>query len=138
MPDFRSLRLCVVRVLAPEGLAMAGMDSKKLSARARQPGDDRSFVVSETNFIEACRGALDPKRYVVQPKPLELAAIFKKCSHDCDLGVVPEAGITSIATGRKLFIEVKKQGPAGNAEERAMKHHTVQFYKTLRDHFHND
>lgn len=32
-----------------------------------------------------------------------------------------------------MYFEVKKQGPAGNAEERACKHHTVQFYKTLSD-----
>lgn len=30
-----------------------------------------------------------------------------------------------------MFFEVKKQGPAGNADERACKHHTVQFYREL-------
>jgi hypothetical protein len=48
---------------------------------------------------------------------------------------VPEASITNVSTGRKFFVEVKKQGPAGNADERACKHHTVQFYKALRERF---
>ncbi len=41
--------------------------------------------------------------------------------------------IESKKTGRKLFIEVKKQKGGGNAEERACKHHTVQFYKTMKE-----
>ena len=32
-----------------------------------------------------------------------------------------------------MYFEVKKQGEAGNADERACKHHTVQFYKTLHE-----
>lgn len=47
------------------------------------------------------------------------------------LGIRPEASILNKATGRVMYFEVKKQGDAGNAEERAFKHHTVQFYKTL-------
>ncbi|MGH8628326.1 MAG: hypothetical protein ACREYC_24690 [Gammaproteobacteria bacterium] len=42
---------------------------------------------------------------------------------------------TSLETGRKFFVEVKNKGPAGNADERACKHHTVQFYKTLKGAF---
>ena len=49
------------------------------------------------------------------------------------LGVRPEASIRNRETGRVMYFEVKKQGDAGNAEERAFKHHTVQFYKTLQD-----
>jgi hypothetical protein len=107
-----------------------GMDSRKLSQRQRQPGHDRTFRTSEANFIEAARQCLDSKVYVVEPRPRELRQIFK-CEVGRDLGVEPEASITSLLTGRKFFVEVKKQGPAGNAEERACKHHTVQFYKTL-------
>jgi hypothetical protein len=107
-----------------------GMDSEKLSARTRQPGHDRTFAVSETNFIAAAHRCLDPKRYTIVDHPRELAAIFTDVAGT--LGLVPEASITSVSTGRKLFVEVKKQGPAGNADERACKHHTVQFYKTLR------
>jgi hypothetical protein len=107
------------------------MDSERLSARVRQPGHDRTFVESESNFIAAARGCLDPDRYAVEDKPKDLRKIFEDAQGA--LGVEPEASITSIATKRKFFIEVKKQGPAGNADERACKHHTVQFYKTLHD-----
>jgi hypothetical protein len=105
------------------------MDSRKLSARAKQPGHDRTFVLSETNFIDAARAGLEPSKYLVEDHPRELVGIFKDAAGS--LGVVPEAAITSLSTGRKLFVEVKKQGPAGNADERACKHHTVQFCKTL-------
>jgi hypothetical protein len=109
------------------------MDSRRLSARARQPGHDRTFTTSETNFIEAARRCLEPDGYLIQGHPRDLAAIFSGLEGERALGVVPEASIASKTTGRKLFIEVKKQGDQGNAEERAMKHHTVQFYKTLHD-----
>src|SRR5688572_12764280 len=109
------------------------MDSRRLSARKKQPGHDRTFVTSETNFSEAARRCLDPERYLVEDHPRDLAAIFPGAEGERDLGVVPEVGITSRMTGNKVFIEVKKQGKHGNAEERAMKHHTVQFYETLHD-----
>lgn len=109
-----------------------GMDSARLSARAKQPGHDRTFVTSETHFVTAARHCLDPALYDVADHPRDLAAIFPaSLIGDRDLGVVPEASVTSKRTERKFFIEVKKQGRGGNAEERAYKHHTVQFYKTM-------
>lgn len=108
------------------------MDSKKLSARRKQPGHDRSFLASEANFAAVARGCLDPSKYAVADHPRDLARIFPGLAGERELGVVPEASITSLRTGRKLFVEVKKQGPRGNAEERACKHHTVQFCSTLR------
>lgn len=110
---------------------MSGMDSERLSRRSRQPGHDRTFLVSETNFIEAARRCLDPALYDVEQNPRDLAEIFPGIEGARGLGVRPEASITSRRTGRKFFVEVKKQGAGGNAEERAYKHHTVQFYRTL-------
>lgn len=107
------------------------MDSERLSRRSKQPGHDRTFVVSEGNFIEAAAACLDPARYRIDEKPRDLARLFPGSEAERDLGVQPEASITSLITGRKFFVEVKKQGDRGNAEERACKHHTVQFYKTL-------
>lgn len=104
------------------------MDSKKLSARAKQPGHDRTFQASETNFIEALETILDPREWEIVDHPRTLSQII-----DGRYGVVPEASITYRQTGRVLFFEVKKQGPAGNADERACKHHTVQFYKEIHD-----
>lgn len=108
------------------------MDSERLSQRAKQPGHDRTFVASETNFAAAARQCLDPEFYDVADHPRDLTAIFPaSLTGDRDLGVVPEASITSKRTGRKFYVEVKKQGKGGNAEERACKHHTVQFCMTL-------
>ncbi|MEY4364746.1 MAG: Type restriction enzyme MunI [Actinomycetota bacterium] len=110
-----------------------GMNSKKLSERARQPGHDRSFVVSESNFVNVAQLVLPAARYRVVDHPDDLRSIFVDDAGA--LGVVPEASIENLDTGRKFFVEVKKQGPAGNADERAFKHHTVQFYKLLKEIF---
>jgi hypothetical protein len=106
------------------------MDSEKLSARAKQPGHDQTFRASETHFIDAARTILDHDRYEVVNQPRELRDLFGPRS-----GVQPEAAIISKETGRRFFVEVKKQGDRGNAEERACKHHTVQFYKCLHERF---
>jgi hypothetical protein len=106
-----------------------GMDSKKLSAREKQPGDDRTFTKSEANFIEALHAILKSSEYEIIDKPAELRKMFSG-----EYGIVPEASIRNRATGRVMYFEVKKQGDAGNADERACKHHTVQFQKTLASH----
>lgn len=117
-------------------LTGVGMNSERLAARTKQPGHDRTFLESEANFVDAARACLDPERYLVEASPRDLRSIFVELAPDQKpLGVMPEASITSRATGRKFFVEVKKQGPAGNAHERAYKHHTVQFYKILRERF---
>lgn len=106
-----------------------GMDSKKLSARVKQPGHDRTFRASEENFVAALREILPAEYWVITDHPRDLAKII-----DGRYGVVPEASIEYKPTGRKIYFEVKKQGPAGNADERACKHHTVQFYVTMKEH----
>ena len=103
-----------------------GMDSAKLSARAKQPGHDRTFKTSETNFVRALRAILSQDEWVIEDHPRNLAKIIAG-----RYGVIPEASITFKATGRTMYFEVKKQGMGGNADERASKHHTVQFYKEL-------
>jgi hypothetical protein len=109
------------------------MDGKRLAARAKQPGHDRTFVTSETNFSAAVRAILPADTYEVIDKPVGLANIFASTEGLRDLGITPEVSIKNLQTGRVMYFEVKKQGPGGNAEERAMKHHTVQFYKTLAE-----
>jgi hypothetical protein len=107
------------------------MDSARLSLRDRQPGNDQTFRDSENKFIEGAKSILPESKYLVVDHPGDLRSIFTdSVGH---LGVVPEASIQNIKTGRKFFVEVKKQGPAGNAEERAFKHHTTQFYKVLKE-----
>lgn len=108
------------------------LDSARLSARQRQPGHDRTFITSETNFVAALREILDPDSYEVLDHPTDLRGIFPGAEGERALGISPEASIRSRRTGRVMYFEVKKQGSAGNAEERAFKHHTVQFYRTLK------
>lgn len=103
-----------------------GMNSEKLSLRARQPGHDRTFRSSETNFVEALHVILDSSDWVIEDQPRELRRVIGG-----RFGIQPEASIEYLPTGRKFFFEVKKQGPQGNADERACKHHTVQFYNEL-------
>ena len=108
------------------------MDSARLSARLRQPGHDRTFLTSETNFVAALRSVVDLDRYEVTDHPTELLKMFPLSEGGRALGIRPEASLRNKLTGNVMYFEVKKQGAAGNAEERAFKHHTVQFYKTLR------
>ena len=105
------------------------MNSERLSARAKQPGHDRTFVTSEQNFVAALDQLLPADQFRIVDHPSDLRKILGG-----SYGVVPEASIEYIPTGYKMYFEVKKQGPAGNADERACKHHTVQFYKTLAAH----
>jgi hypothetical protein len=97
------------------------MDSAKLSARAKQPGHDQTFRVSEANFVLAAQRCLDPNVYDVVPRPKDLGALFPSNGKGRDWGVQPEAAIVRRDNGRRFFVEVKKQGPIGNAEERACK-----------------
>ncbi len=110
-----------------------GMNSNKLSKRKKQPGHDRTFITSEVNFITVANKILDPSEYLVTDKPDDLRHIFT--DSEGGMGIVPEASITNLGTGRKFFVEVKKQGPRGNADERACKHHTVTFSKFLKQKY---
>jgi len=119
------------------GALDVGMDSGKLSARAKQPGHDRSFEESETNFVDALEYILTRSPWAgnrsdwrIEAQPRDLLKII-----DGRFGVKPEASITYVPTGRKIYFEVKKQNENGNADERACKHHTVQFYKELHELF---
>lgn len=112
------------------------MDSEKLSARSKQPGHDQSYQASEANFIDVARRCLDSDKYDILDKPSELRDLFPaELPDQRSLGIQPEAAIINRSTGRRFFVEVKKQGDRGNADERACKHHTVQFYRTLHEKY---
>ncbi len=118
---------------------MNGMDSKRLSERLVQPGHDQTYRESEKSFIQVARRCLDPTKYKIEDKPKELLNLFPSTSiHERPLGIRPEAMIQSLRTGRRFFVEVKKQRDRGNADERACKHHTVQFYHTLKQRYDYD
>lgn len=126
-------------LVAGSEASMAGMNSKSLSARLRQPGHDSTFRLAEANFVAVATRVIEahfPGAFVITAQGSELADIF---GHNPEtgrpLGIRPEATITHLETGRSLFFEVKKQGPAGNAEERACKHHTLRFARLLNERF---
>lgn len=104
-----------------------GMDSRKLSARKKQPGHDHTFKKSETKFVKTLSSLVNPKVFEVVAKPSELRKILG------GYGIVPEAVLRHRKSGRMMYFEVKKQGKRGNADERAAKHHTREFYKLLRN-----
>ncbi len=106
-----------------------GMDSAKLSARIKQPGHDRTFKISETNFDGALRELLPADDWLIEDHPKDLLKMI-----DGRYGIRPEASIELRENGRIWYFEVKKQGKDGNADERACKHHTVEFYKRLSAH----
>lgn len=101
-----------------------------LRARTRQPGHDLAWRDAETRFTAAAR-ALLPERYTVEDKPADLRGFY--VSGPGQLGLEPEAKILDTATGRYLYVEVKRQGRHGNAEERAYKHHTPGFSRRLAE-----
>lgn len=112
-----------------------GMDSRKLSARSKQPGHDQTYKASEGNFAAFLRERLAPDVFEIIDKPNDLRYMLPnqgvKGAKNA-YGVVPEVCVKCNATGKKLYFEVKKQGKGGNADERACKHHTVQFQKQLK------
>lgn len=105
---------------------MSGMNSQKLSQRIKQPGNDRTFEDSEDKFSTFLKENLDSNSYEVEIQPKELLKCFSGV-----YGVKPEAVIKNKKTGKRLFVEVKKQGDAGNAEERVCKYHTKKFYELM-------
>jgi hypothetical protein len=104
------------------------MGREHLSSRFIQPGHDRSFELSEENFIRAARLIL-PSNYDIIPKPRDLADLFE------GFGMIPEAMIISRDTGRFVFVEVKKQGDSGNAEERVYKLFTTRFKELIHEKY---
>lgn len=111
------------------------MARKHLKKRKRQPGHDTSYRKSESKFSRAAKASLDGHKYRIVDKPKDLLQLFTD-GNPRPLGLRPELSIENIKTGRKLFIEVKKQGPKGNADERAMKHHTKKFYDLMFRKYH--
>ncbi len=104
------------------------MAREHLIGRSIQPGDDRTFEDSERNFIEGASRLL-PKGILLEPAPRDLRALFS--GEGFTYGLAPEAKVINPANGRFFYVEVKKQGPRGNAEERGMKLFTARFEEFL-------
>lgn len=109
------------------------MDSEKLSKREKQPGHDRTFADSENKFFSALKELTKNTSLICSFKPLDLKNIFTDGEYTC--GIIPEASIRNPNNNHILFFEVKKQGPRGNADERATKHHTERFIEVLKEKY---
>lgn len=83
-----------------------GMNAKKLSARSRQPGHDRTFKVSENNFVAAPQAILPPDRYLVVDHPGDLRSIFTDDAGS--LGVVPETSISSAVSTLSASVVIQQ------------------------------
>jgi hypothetical protein len=113
-----------------------------LKVRQKQPGHDRTFKKSETQLENVLIGSIEPTIFHVETQPKDLLHIFKNTKNipnaKASYGIRPELLIRCRSNNKPLYIEVKKQGKGGNAEERACKHHTIQFQKILRQHLQID
>ena len=102
---------------------------RRLSGRQCRDCPDMATSTRPRGTVEVAARRLLPANYEVIPKPRDLADIFER------YGVVPEAMLVSRDTGRFVFVEVKKQGERGNAEERAYKHYAPGFIRLLHERY---
>lgn len=112
------------------------MAREHLKARSKAPGDDRTFAVSEANWLKALKVLVDDERYEVTSQPSDLKNLFGLNPDTGNpLGVVAETLIRDRTGPNRIYHEVKKQGAGGNAHERSYKHYTPGFTKLISDRF---
>lgn len=107
------------------------MDSRRLSLRTIQPGHVRTFRKSEDSFHEVASQFNGLEGLRVTRAPSTLKRFYEDEGESHGFGLRPEEEILHEPSGRRLFFEVKNQGPRGNAEERAYRHHTQVFSERL-------
>lgn len=101
----------------------------------KPPGADQTYREAEKRFFEVAKAGLGKRKYEINPQPNDLMAIFATREDGGRLGMKPDFSITSKQTGRKLFVEIKKQRDRGNADERACRQYTVGFYDLMKKEF---
>ena len=95
------------------------MNREHLASRAKWQGQagaagegaEMTFQAVFSNYLQ------DP--YEITDKPRDLKSIYGE-NH----GIEPDFSISSKQTGRKIFVELKRQRKGGNAHERACKYLT--------------
>ncbi|HKU82058.1 MAG TPA: hypothetical protein VJP76_07795 [Candidatus Tumulicola sp.] len=87
----------------------------------------RTFVRSEDAFHAVASTFQGVDGIKVVRQPTSLARFYVADGETHRFGLRPEEEILHEPSGRRLFFEVKNQGPRGNAEERAYRHHTAEF-----------
>jgi hypothetical protein len=107
------------------------MAREHLSKRAKQPGHDQRYRGAEKRFLRVMKRLTDERLCQITEKPRDLADYYRGPAGEV-FGLVPELKL-ELKEGRGvIFYEVKRQGPKGNAEERAFRHHTVRFTEGLK------
>ena len=101
-----------------------GMNSAMLSRRARQPGHDRTFRTSEKNFVEALKKILDPNEWMIEDHPDDLRRFISG-----KYGIIPEASIEFLPTGRKFSSKSKNKI---RAETQKNEHVNITPYSFIR------
>lgn len=99
-----------------------------LRKRKKQPGHDQTFRKSKSKVAEEITACLDPNLYEIRAEPSDLMNIFGPSS-----GVIPNFRIRHKVTGNVLYLDIKKQGNQGNAEERAFRFYTTRFQELVHE-----
>jgi hypothetical protein len=102
----------------------------RLSRRAVQPGHVRTWERSERDVADWCRLLLGDA-FDVTTQPRDLADLYQRTPRS--VGLIPELKIRSRRTGHYVYVEVKRQGDRGNAEERVYKLFTPTFIRTVAE-----
>lgn len=98
---------------------------------------------SEQDVFALLDKIINPKLYIVDIKPKDAKDLYMEAyrAHAVTVtkarvlrqcGIIPELSITSRATGKKVFLEVKHQQDAGNAHERAGKYFAPGIVRRLK------
>jgi hypothetical protein len=92
----------------------------------------RSWTTAEQQLAVLAR-ALLPATYAVSVHPRDLQHWYHRDTADTgrSSGLIPDLKITDLLTGNYLFVEVKRQGGTGNAQERMYKPYTAKFVTEL-------
>lgn len=117
------------------------LHSQYLSNRTSQPGNFKhrtNWEKPEENFVSIVQNILIEEKlcdiFSVEEKPKEdkLKKLYGVNSQtQRNLSLNPDAVITNLENGKKMFFEIKFQKDGGNAEERCYKYFTSKFIQII-------
>ena len=91
----------------------------------------------EGSFEAVMRAHLEGAPFEVAAKPTDLAGIYGALTdargRERPHGIRPDYAIRGVASGRTVYVEIKRQRAAGNAHERACKYLTPGILGAMRE-----
>ena len=110
------------------------MGRKALSARDDwQPEASVAGLTAEKAFDIAIQKRIRMSTYLAgESKPKDLTGIYGRRSSGRPHGIKPDYVIRNLASGRALYVEIKRQKAEGNAHERACKYWSPGLLASLR------